>query len=243
VSRSTVIYGVSIAAHVALAITVGAIRQRERGEIIAISMADSKKKAAEPQKPVEPARVTEPEAKAAQPRPAAAKAKVAPAEPKTDAAPPPPSPANAAAALDALPDFGLTLSSGAGGPGGIALPAGGGRAAAPSAEPQAKTAAPQVQAPRPADECAEPLVKPKPKGVSSPAYTSAAREANIEGKVRIEVTVGASGNVTNARVIAGLGYGLDEAALAAARRATFEPGTRCGKPVTATFVIAMRFSL
>jgi protein TonB len=86
-------------------------------------------------------------------------------------------------------------------------------------------------------------VKPKPKGVPSPAYTAAAREANVEGKVRIEVTVGPDGAVKSARVIAGLGYGLDEAALAAARRGTFEPGTRCGKPVTATFVIAMRFSL
>lgn len=46
-----------------------------------------------------------------------------------------------------------------------------------------------------------------------------------------------------ARIGAGLGYGLDEAALEAAKRAAFEPATRCGKPVSATFVIAMRFSL
>ena len=44
-------------------------------------------------------------------------------------------------------------------------------------------------------------------------------------------------------VLEGLGHGLDEVALTAARAATFEPGTRCGKPTSATFVIAMRFAL
>jgi protein TonB len=44
-------------------------------------------------------------------------------------------------------------------------------------------------------------------------------------------------------VIAGLGHGLDEAALEAARASTFEPGTRCGKAAVTTFTIGMRFSL
>lgn len=241
-ARSTFLVGASIALHAALAVGVGSIRQRERGEVIAISMADAKKKPAEPPKPAEPARLNEPAAKAAQAKPAPSKAKAAPPEAK---APPaeakPAAPANAAA-LDALPDFGISLSGGSG-PGGIAVPQGGSAAPAPSADPAPKAAAPRAAAPKPADECAEPLVKPKAKGVPSPAYTAAAREASVEGKVRVEVTVGLDGGVTSARVIAGLGYGLDEAALAAARRATFEPATRCGKPVTATFVIAMRFSL
>ena len=33
-------------------------------------------------------------------------------------------------------------------------------------------------------------MKPKPKAISQPAYTSSAREANVEGKVRVEVSVG-----------------------------------------------------
>lgn len=99
-------------------------------------------------------------------------------------------------------------------------------------------------APKPAgDECADPLVKPRPKSIAQPACTSSAREANVEGKVRVEVSVDEGGHVTGARLLAGLGYGLDEAALEAARRASFEPATRCGKPVSATFSIAMRFSL
>jgi protein TonB len=101
-------------------------------------------------------------------------------------------------------------------------------------------------APPPSDACAEPdrsPTKPKVVSITQPAYTEDARAANIAGKVRVELTVDATGRVSSARVLEGLGHGLDEAALAAARAATFEPGTRCGKPAAATFVIAMRFAL
>ena len=37
--------------------------------------------------------------------------------------------------------------------------------------------------------------------------------------------------------------GLDEAALSAARSATFEPAQHCGKPTRATFTLGMRFKL
>ena len=80
-------------------------------------------------------------------------------------------------------------------------------------------------------------MKPKPITILQPAYTDDARGAQIEGKVRIEITVGADGNVTAARVLEGLGHGLDEAALEAARGVDVRAGTRCGKPVATTFVI------
>jgi protein TonB len=143
--------------------------------------------------------------------------------------------------MDALPDFGLSLSGGVG-PGGVAVPTGGAAPVA-AAQPTATPRAVQAAAPKPVDECSEAAVKPKPKSVPQPAYSASAREAGVEGKVRVEVTVGLDGRVSQARVISGLGHGLDEAALEAARRATFEPGTRCGKPTSMTFVIAMRFSL
>jgi protein TonB len=95
-----------------------------------------------------------------------------------------------------------------------------------------------------ASDCEEPLVKPKPRGaITQPAYTAAAQAASIEGKVRLKVTVDENGNVVDVTVIAGLGYGLDEAAVAAARAAQFEPATQCGKKVRATFNISMRFGL
>jgi protein TonB len=51
------------------------------------------------------------------------------------------------------------------------------------------------------------------------------------------------GQVVSARVLEGLGHGLDDAALEAARAAHFEPAMRCGKPTKTTFVIGMRFTL
>ena len=86
-------------------------------------------------------------------------------------------------------------------------------------------------------------MKPKPITILQPAYTDDARGAQIEGKVRIEITVGTDGTVSAVRVIQGLGHGLDEAALEAARGSTFEAGTKCGKPIAMTFTIGMRFSL
>jgi protein TonB len=55
------------------------------------------------------------------------------------------------------------------------------------------------------------------------------------------VSVAADGSVTQVRLLGGLGYGLDEASLEAARRATFQPATRCGKPVAGTLVMGFRF--
>jgi protein TonB len=93
-----------------------------------------------------------------------------------------------------------------------------------------------------ADACSEPASKPKPVSVPQPAYTEAARAASVEGRVRVELTVDEAGRVIAVKVLQGLGYGLDEAALAAARSASFTPALRCGRPVRATFTIAMRFS-
>ena len=239
-AKLSLIYGLSLAVHGALAISVAFLKEPKHVETIAITMSEGPKKAAK----VEPAKVIDAPKPADAPRPQA-RAKAAPAAATKSDAPPPPINAPAAAspaALDALPDFGLTLGNG--GPGGLAIPQGAGPLAAAQPSATATMLAPKALAPKPAgDECADPPVKPRPRSIAQPAYTSSAREANVEGKVRVEVSVDDSGHVTGARLLAGLGYGLDEAALEAAKRAAFEPATRCGKPVSATFVIAMRFSL
>ncbi|MCE9578328.1 MAG: energy transducer TonB, partial [Deltaproteobacteria bacterium] len=89
--------------------------------------------------------------------------------------------------------------------------------------------------------CADAVVKPKPLQLVQPTFTQDARDAGITGKVRVEVTISAAGAVTAARVIEGLGHGLDEAALDAARASTFAPATKCGEPVAITITIGMRF--
>jgi len=169
------------------------------------------------------------------------------APPPPAAAPPPPDPVAAAhPALAAMPDFGINLSGGLGGPGaGIAVPMGGGPTPA-SVQPKAKEKVLGVAAERPAvagDDCAEDLVKAKPQGFVKPTYTDDARAAGIEGRVRVEVSLDETGHVLGARVVSGLGHGLDESAIDAAKRMAFSSATRCGKSVKSTFVVSMRFVL
>ncbi|HVK76279.1 MAG TPA: TonB family protein [Kofleriaceae bacterium] len=161
------------------------------------------------------------------PKPAAT---AAPAAPATPAAPPAP--------FDAT-----GLGGDVGGGGGVDVP----RPPAPVAPPPAPATPPKkkvLTAPAPAADggCTEPIVKPKPIKVVQPAFTQEAQDAQITGKVRVEIAIAADGTVEAVKVIEGLGYGLDEAALAAAKASTFTPATRCGTPVATTFVIGMRFT-
>jgi|SRR6185369_1669569 len=172
-----------------------------------------------------------------------------PLAPRTPAPPtpaPPPDPVAAAhPALAAMPDLGINLSGGIGGPGGIAVPMGG-KPAAPAETVARKEKTFGTAAERPAvagDDCQEDIVKAKPQGFVQPTYTDDARAAGIEGRVRVQVTIDASGAILDAKIVSGLGHGLDESAIAAARRMSFSAATRCGKPVTSTFAISMRFVL
>jgi len=65
----------------------------------------------------------------------------------------------------------------------------------------------------------------------TPAYTEAARSAKVEGEVVLEVEFLASGHVRVARVIRGLGYGLDEMAIRAAEQIRFKAALNGGRPV------------
>lgn len=238
-ARSSALIGVSLLVHASLAAAVSGIRQERRRESTAITLAEGKKKI-DPPKPVDPPRALElpepsknPLPKAAPRRAPAPAPKSAPAEAPRAAAP---------SALEALPDFGLSLS-GSVGAGGLAVPAG-----APNAAPAAGSQAPPPQAaraaPKPAEDgCDEPLKKPRPVTLAQPSYTPQAIEARVEGKVRVELTLDEQGKVISARVLSGLGHGLDQRALEAARHGTFSPGTRCGKPTRATLVVGVRFSL
>jgi protein TonB len=226
----TLFFGVSFAAHLVLAGALAAIPRRVVRETIAITIAEAKK--APPTAKVDPVPKAV-EAPAAAPR-AARAAKAAPPPPATAA---PPNPAPASAGLDALPDFGLSLS---GTGGGLAVPAAAAAAAPPaSASPKVVE---RTLAPRPADECDDPPAKPKLVSHPSPAYTEDARNAGVTGKVRVEIAVDEHGAVTGVRLLQGLGHGLDEAALAAARGARFEPAVRCGKPAAGSIRVGFTFA-
>ena len=76
-----------------------------------------------------------------------------------------------------------------------------------------------------------------------PEYTEAARREAVEGDVLLEVIVLADGSVGEARVLRGLGFGLDERALRAMRQWRFRPAERRGVPVSVVVEVAMSFRL
>ena len=76
-----------------------------------------------------------------------------------------------------------------------------------------------------------------------PVYTEEARKAERQGTVILETIVQPDGTVEIARVARGLGFGLDEAAIAAVQQWRFRPGTRNGEPVPVSLKIEVNFSL
>jgi protein TonB len=230
------VLGVSLLVHGAMIVGLGAIRARESIAATAISVVEKpqekKQKAPEPAKvePTPPAQKSRSVArKAAAPAPAPA--------PETPQAPQGP------ASLADVPDFGLELSGGGSGTG-VALPVGGG---GPAPKGPTKSVARSLNSAKPAlaapDPCTDDAGKPKPINLVQAAYTEQGRAAAVEGKVRVQITVDENGAVVDAKVLAGLGYGLDEQALAAARASTFQPAVRCGKPSRSTVTIGMRFTM
>ena len=74
-------------------------------------------------------------------------------------------------------------------------------------------------------------------------YTDRARQAGVQGTIRLLVAFAENGKVTNILVLKSLGYGLDEEALKAARGIKFEPQLRDGKPVTTVKMVEYSFSI
>jgi protein TonB len=62
-------------------------------------------------------------------------------------------------------------------------------------------------------------------------YPPEARRAGIEGKVIMSIRIDAQGQVTSVKVLNGPGYGLEDAAATAMRRARFRPAMKGGEPV------------
>ncbi len=76
-----------------------------------------------------------------------------------------------------------------------------------------------------------------------PAYTDEARHLHIEGEILIEVVFKASGEIEIVRIIRGLGHGLNESAIAAARVIHFRPAREHGRPIDSTATVRISFEL
>lgn len=74
-------------------------------------------------------------------------------------------------------------------------------------------------------------------------FTESARSSGLGGKVNLAVLFGASGKVEFVLLLNRLGKGLDESAVAAARRIQFEPATKNGKPISVVRQVQYIFTL
>jgi protein TonB len=237
------VYGGSLVFHAGLALVTIAMPKPTTSQATAITLIQEKKKV-EPPKPAPtpppPKHEDKPKPKPhPTPQPQQQQAKVEEVKPEA----PPPLPVDNAGFADLGVALGNSDGPGLAVPGPIAN-AGAATTKGPGAAGPTATAhkVQQLDAPTQGSAaCSDPVVKPKRKVPVAPKYTMQARQAEIEGVVRVQVTVDESGHVIAARVISGLGYGLDESALAAARATTFDPATQCGKPVVGTTILPFRF--
>lgn len=76
-----------------------------------------------------------------------------------------------------------------------------------------------------------------------PMYPEEARAARVSGIVIVETTIDTNGVVRNVVVLKDLPYGLGDAAVAAVKQWTFEPGMLQGKPVDVIFNLTVNFKL
>ena len=77
-----------------------------------------------------------------------------------------------------------------------------------------------------------------------PGYPTLAREAGIEGTVRIKVLVSADGKVVTAEILSSdVTPAMEQSALAAAKKCRFKPAKQRTQPVKANVVIPFSFRL
>lgn len=74
-------------------------------------------------------------------------------------------------------------------------------------------------------------------------YTDAARQQGLQGKVVLKVTFQADGRIGAISPVSGLGGGLTERAIAAARGISFEPAMKNGTPYSVTKTIEYTFTI
>ena len=222
------IFIVSVAFHALLALVIAFIPQKRLREVVAIALAETKHEDKPKTAPPPPPRAESRPARAAMARAAAAEA--------------PAAEANAAQANAAgFADIGIALdsSSADGLPMHIAPPT---QASAAIKQELVPSKPKLLMAKSNEVPCTEELVKAVPISRPSPKYTPEAENAGVEGKIRMDLKVNEVGEVESAKILSGLGYGLDESAIETVKHWKFHPATLCGKAVAASFVVSVVFS-
>jgi TonB family protein len=74
-------------------------------------------------------------------------------------------------------------------------------------------------------------------------YTNAAREANVQGEIVLSIEARADGTIKVLNIVKGLGFGLDEKAIAATQKIIFLPVIKDGTFVNMTSTLEYTFNL
>lgn len=90
---------------------------------------------------------------------------------------------------------------------------------------------------------AQGIVRPRLLNSPSPRYTEEARRLKIQGAVWLGVLVAETGDVESVLILRGLGQGLDESAVDAARKIKFSPATRDGNPIPYWMNVMIEFNI
>ena len=76
-----------------------------------------------------------------------------------------------------------------------------------------------------------------------PEYSDEARKARFQGRVILDTIVREDGSVQVVRIARGIGFGLDEKAIAAVLQWRFQPARMNGKPVAVALNVEVNFNL
>jgi TonB family protein len=87
------------------------------------------------------------------------------------------------------------------------------------------------------------ITPPRLKEVASPDYTEEAKKKKIEGTVTIAIVVDKKGDVVDAKVVKGLGHGLDENAVVAVKEWKYKPAEKDGTPIAVKMEVTVEFFL
>jgi TonB family protein len=87
------------------------------------------------------------------------------------------------------------------------------------------------------------ITPPRLREVASPDYTEEAKKKKVEGTVTLSIVVDTKGDVMDAKVVKGLGHGLDENAIIAVKEWKYKPAEKDGAPVAVKMEVAVEFFL
>ena len=87
------------------------------------------------------------------------------------------------------------------------------------------------------------VVRPQYKFKADPKYPESAKKAGKEGEVLLQATIDEKGIPTDIVAITDIGFGFEEAAIAALKKTTFRPATKGGNPISLQVEIPYSFTL